>query len=122
MKAGMREEDRQTEDDVARGKLGPRGVPGAPDTAKMTPQEDMNIPKSGEFDVMLPSCGMLDFSRKRPHAGPQAPSHKGTYRMVKQSKLLKIAKKAEKKAAKKAKKGKTKVDRSAVPTRSPFFT
>ena len=42
--------------------------------------------------------------------------------MVKQSKLLKIAKKAEKKAAKKAKKGKTKVDRSAVPTRSPFFT
>ena len=50
MKAGMREEDRQTEDDVARGKLGPRGVPGAPDTAKMTPQEDINIPKSGEFD------------------------------------------------------------------------
>ena len=29
---------------------GPRGIPGAADTAKMTPQEDKNIPKSGEFD------------------------------------------------------------------------
>ncbi len=45
-----REEDRQTEDEIARKKLGPRGVPGAPDTAKMTPQEEKNIPKSGEFD------------------------------------------------------------------------
>jgi hypothetical protein len=46
-KAGTPEEDRQTEDDIARKKLGPRGVPGA---ATMTPQEDKNIPKSGEFD------------------------------------------------------------------------
>ena len=38
------------EDDIAREKLGPRGVPSAPDTAKMTPQEKKNIPKSGEFD------------------------------------------------------------------------
>lgn len=46
-----REEDRQTEDEIARKNLGPRGVPGgAPDTAKMTPQEEKNIPKSGEFD------------------------------------------------------------------------
>ena len=50
MKPGTREEDRQTEDDIARKTLGPRGVPGAPDTAKMTLQEDKNIPKSGEFD------------------------------------------------------------------------
>ena len=71
---------------------------------------------------MLPSCGMLDLSRNRPRADPHTPSHKGTYRMVKKSKLLKIAKKAEKKAAKKAKKGKTKVDRSSVPRESPFFT
>jgi hypothetical protein len=45
-----REEDRQTEDEIARKNLGPRGVPGAADTAKMTPQEEENIPKSGEFD------------------------------------------------------------------------
>jgi hypothetical protein len=50
MKPGTREEDRQTEDDIARKNLGPRGVPGAPDTAKMTLQEDKNIPKTGEFD------------------------------------------------------------------------
>jgi hypothetical protein len=49
-KAGTPEEDRQTEDDIARKKLGPRGVPGGPDAATMTPQEDKNIPKSGEFD------------------------------------------------------------------------
>ena len=49
-KPGTREEDRQTEDEIARKKLGPRGVPGAPDTAKMTLQEEKNIPKSGEFD------------------------------------------------------------------------
>jgi hypothetical protein len=50
MKPGTREEDRQTEDEMARKNLGPRGVPAAPDTAKMTPQEEKNIPKSGEFD------------------------------------------------------------------------
>jgi hypothetical protein len=50
MKPGMREEDRQTEGDIAREKLGPRGVPGGLDTPRMTPQEEKNIPKSGEFD------------------------------------------------------------------------
>jgi hypothetical protein len=50
MKPGAPDEQRQTEDDIARKKLGPRGIPGAPDTAKMTPQEEKNIPKSGEFD------------------------------------------------------------------------
>ena len=49
-KSGTREEDRQTEDEIARKRLGPRGVRGAPDTARMTPQEGKNIPKSGEFD------------------------------------------------------------------------
>jgi hypothetical protein len=32
-----REEERLTEDEIARRNLGPRGVPGGPDTAKMTP-------------------------------------------------------------------------------------
>jgi hypothetical protein len=36
--------------EIARKRLGPRGVPGAPDTARMTPQEGKNIPKSGGFD------------------------------------------------------------------------
>jgi hypothetical protein len=44
------EQDRPTEDDIARRKLGPRGVPGAPDTATMTPQQKKNMPESGDFD------------------------------------------------------------------------
>ena len=43
-------EERLTEDELARRKLGPRGVPGAEDTAKMTPQQKKNLPKEGEFD------------------------------------------------------------------------
>ena len=39
-----------TEDETARKILGPRGVPGGPDPAKMTPQEEKNIPKTGRFD------------------------------------------------------------------------
>ena len=50
IKSGTPEEDRPTEDDIARKNLGPRGVPDAPDTAKMTLQEDENIPRSGKFD------------------------------------------------------------------------
>jgi hypothetical protein len=45
-----REEDRLTEDEIARKKLGPRGVPGAPDPTKMTPQRKEETPESGEFD------------------------------------------------------------------------
>jgi hypothetical protein len=45
-----REEERPTEDDLAREKLGPRGVPGRPDTAKMTPQQEKNTPEVGDFD------------------------------------------------------------------------
>lgn len=45
-----REEDRLTEDEMARRKLGPRGVPGGADTAKMTPQSEQELPKTGAFD------------------------------------------------------------------------
>jgi hypothetical protein len=44
------EESRPTEDDIARKKLGPRGIPNDPDTAKMTPQREVKTPKSGAFD------------------------------------------------------------------------
>jgi hypothetical protein len=44
------EEQRLTEDEIARRILGPRGVPGGQDTAKMTPRQAKNIPKTGEFD------------------------------------------------------------------------
>jgi hypothetical protein len=42
------EEERLTEDEIARRKLGPRGVPGGEDSAK--PQQEKNLPKEGEFD------------------------------------------------------------------------
>jgi hypothetical protein len=35
---------RLTEDDIARAELGPRGVPGKPDPARMTPQQAKNFP------------------------------------------------------------------------------
>jgi hypothetical protein len=44
------EEDRPTEDEIARKKIGPQGVPGAPDTVKMTAQAEKQMPKSGSFD------------------------------------------------------------------------
>jgi hypothetical protein len=44
------EEDRPTEDDIARDKLGPRGVPGVPSATRMTPQREKETPKSGDFD------------------------------------------------------------------------
>ena len=46
----VREEDRLTEDAMARRELGPRGVPGEPDTAKMTPQRKKKLPEIGDFD------------------------------------------------------------------------
>lgn len=36
---------RLSEDDIARALLGPRGVPGKPDTARMTPQQAKNMPR-----------------------------------------------------------------------------
>jgi hypothetical protein len=44
------EQERETEDQMARRKLGPRGVPGAPDSAKMTPQQEKELPQEGDFD------------------------------------------------------------------------
>jgi hypothetical protein len=44
------EEKRLTLDGMARRKLGPRGELGAADTAKMTPQLENKLPKSGAFD------------------------------------------------------------------------
>ncbi|WP_442868228.1 hypothetical protein [Bradyrhizobium sp. CCBAU 53415] len=35
----------KTEDDIAREQLGPRGIPGAPDPARMVPQVEKNMPK-----------------------------------------------------------------------------
>jgi hypothetical protein len=50
MKPVIVEEERPTEDESARGTLGPRGVPGGRDFAKMTSQQEKNIPKTGIFD------------------------------------------------------------------------
>ena len=44
------DEERLTEDEIARRKLGPRGMPGEKDSAKMMPQQEKNLPKEGEFD------------------------------------------------------------------------
>jgi hypothetical protein len=41
-----RSPDRPTEDDIQREKLGPRGVPGEPDPARMTPQRAKKTPKN----------------------------------------------------------------------------
>lgn len=46
----IHEDERPTEDDIARRKLGPRGEPGREDTARMTPQREKKTPKSGKFD------------------------------------------------------------------------
>jgi hypothetical protein len=50
MPRAISEEDRPTEDDIAREKLGPRGVPGKSSPTKMTPQQEKETPKSGDFD------------------------------------------------------------------------
>jgi hypothetical protein len=50
MKPGIGAEERPAEDEIARRRLGPRGVPGGQDFAKMTPQEEKNIPKKGVCD------------------------------------------------------------------------
>ncbi len=50
MSPKVSEDDRPTEDDLARQKLGPRGIPGQPDQAKMTPQREKKTPAVGKFD------------------------------------------------------------------------
>ena len=49
MARDTKEEDRPTEDDIAREKLGPRGVPGQPSPTRMTPQREKKTPP-GDFD------------------------------------------------------------------------
>ena len=49
-KLPTRKSDRPTEDETAREKLGPRGVPGASDPARMTTREENNISSCGKFD------------------------------------------------------------------------
>lgn len=39
-----------SEDDLQRAQLGPRGVPGQPDPARMTRQRAKKTPVEGEFD------------------------------------------------------------------------
>jgi hypothetical protein len=46
----LREEELLTEDEMARRKLGPRGVPGEPSSVKPPPQAEKELPKEGEFD------------------------------------------------------------------------
>jgi hypothetical protein len=41
-----RDDDRPTEDDIARRDLGPRGKKGGPDTAKMTEDEQLQTPST----------------------------------------------------------------------------
>jgi hypothetical protein len=50
MPSKVNEDDRPTEDDLVREKLGPRGIPGQPDPPRMTPQQKKNMPEVGEFD------------------------------------------------------------------------
>jgi hypothetical protein len=50
MSKKVREQERETEDQMARRKLGPRGVPGAKDSATMTPQSEKELPDPGAFD------------------------------------------------------------------------
>jgi hypothetical protein len=45
-----RKDEQFTEDDLAREKLGPRGIKGSADTAAMTPGREKKTPKEGEFD------------------------------------------------------------------------
>ena len=50
MPKAIPEEERETEVQMARRELGPRGEPGKPDSARMTPQREKKLPKCGDFD------------------------------------------------------------------------
>jgi hypothetical protein len=43
-----RDDDRPTEDDIARRDLGPRGKKGGPDTAKMTQDSELQTPSPSD--------------------------------------------------------------------------
>ena len=42
---GGRDDGRSTEDDIARAKLGPQGVPGKPDKPPVADEDELQIPK-----------------------------------------------------------------------------
>jgi hypothetical protein len=46
------DEEPLTKDEIAHRKLGPRGVPGGPDTSKMTPQQKRTFPRQGSSTVI----------------------------------------------------------------------
>ena len=49
--SGMRhEEERPTEDEIAKKNLGERGMPEKDEGPKMTPQREKKTPRSGDFD------------------------------------------------------------------------
>ena len=50
-----RDEERLTEDEMARRKLGPRGVPSAPDTATMTRQRARRMCRSAVLSTVTRS-------------------------------------------------------------------
>ena len=60
------EEERLTEDEIARRILGPRGVPGDPDTAKMTPQQEKKFPKQATSTAIPPDWAQLRFGASQP--------------------------------------------------------
>src|SRR5262245_46060959 len=57
------EEERLTEDEIARRKLGPRGVPGGEDSAKMTPQQEKNL--LGKIAAHMAKANDADSSDRR---------------------------------------------------------
>lgn len=50
MPKNIPDEKHETEDQMARRELGPRGEPGAADPARITPQAEKQLPKTGKFD------------------------------------------------------------------------
>jgi hypothetical protein len=41
-----RDDDRPTEDDIAKAKLGPQGVPGKPDKPPIADEDELQLPKA----------------------------------------------------------------------------
>ena len=68
-KPATAEADRLTEDEIAREKLGPRGVPGAPDTARMRRERTRIFPSPANstgtppdfrpLPIAAPICGQV---------------------------------------------------------------
>ena len=65
MRRATREEDRLTEDEIARRKLGPRGVPGGQDHAKMTPQQARIFPRQATSTATPPDRAELQLGGSR---------------------------------------------------------